>query len=236
MRFAPLPLIAGCFISLFLLCFFPVLFQDRQFGFRDAGHFYYPLHERVQKEWNEGRWPLWELEENAGTPLLGNPAAAVLYPGKLVFAAFPYAWACANLHRDAHSAGIRCDARAPAILGHQPLGSSHGALAYAFGAPILFQYCNVVYLVGAAWMPLGMHAIDGWVRLGRRWALCELAAVLALQVLGGDPQAAYLLGLAGAGYAPGLAWSRARATRPWPRRKGILRAANRFDSLFAFLA
>ncbi len=93
MRFAPLPLIAGCFISLFLLCFFPVLFQDRQFGFRDAGHFYYPLHERVQKEWNEGRWPLWELEENAGTPLLGNPAAAVLYPGKLVFAAFPYAWA-----------------------------------------------------------------------------------------------------------------------------------------------
>ncbi len=90
-------------------------------------------------------------------------------------------------------------------------GSGLGALSYTFGAPILFQYCNVIYLVGAAWLPLGMHAVDRWVRLGRRWGLWELAVVLAMQVLGGDPQAAYLLGLAGAAYALGLAWSKARA-------------------------
>ena len=65
----------------------------------------------------------------------------------------------------------------------------------------------MIYLVGAAWLPLGMHAVDRWVRLGRRWGLWELAIVLAMQVLGGDPQAAYLLGLAGVGYALGLAWS-----------------------------
>ena len=46
--------------------------------------------------------------------------------------------------------------------------------------------------------------------LGRRWGLLELAVVLSMQVLGGDPQAAYLLGLAGIGYAVGLAWHRAR--------------------------
>ena len=86
-------LIFVCFGSLFLLCYAPALFEGRQFGFRDAGQFYYPLHQRVQEEWNQGRWPLWEPEENAGMPLLGNPAAAVLYPGKLVFAALPYAWA-----------------------------------------------------------------------------------------------------------------------------------------------
>ena len=39
-----------------------------------------------------GRWPLWEPEENAGMPLLGNPTAAVLYPGKLIYAVLPYAW------------------------------------------------------------------------------------------------------------------------------------------------
>ena len=70
--------------------------SDRQFGFRDAGHFYYPLYQRVQEEWNQGRWPLWEPEENAGMPLLGNPTAAVLYPGKLVFAVLPYAWRCGS--------------------------------------------------------------------------------------------------------------------------------------------
>ena len=85
-------LILCCFGALFLVCYAPALLLGRQFGYRDAGHYYYPLHERVQTEWNQGRWPLWEPEENAGMPLLGNPTAAVLYPGKLVFFLLPYAW------------------------------------------------------------------------------------------------------------------------------------------------
>jgi len=204
-------LVFVCFGSLFLLCYSPALFQGRQFGFRDAGHFYYPLHERVQEEWNQGRWPLWEPEENAGMPLLGNPTAAVLYPVKLVFAVMPYAWG-ARIYIVMHTALAFV---AMLVLlrswGISWSGSGLGALSYTFGAPILFQYCNVIYLVGAAWLPLGMHAVDRWVRLGRRWGLWELAVVLAMQVLGGDPQAAYLLGLSGAGYALGLAWSRAGA-------------------------
>ena len=79
-RLCTLLLILACFVALFLSCYAPAFSIDRQFGFRDAGHYYYPLHQRVQKEWNQGRWPLWEPEENAGMPLLGNPTAAVLYP------------------------------------------------------------------------------------------------------------------------------------------------------------
>ena len=92
-------------------------------------------------------------------------------------------------------------------------GSALSALSYAFGSPILFQYCNIIYLIGAAWLPLGIHAIDRWVRLGRRWGLVELAIVLSMQVLGGEPQAAYLLGMAGIGYASLLAWNRATFKR-----------------------
>ena len=99
-------------------------------------------------------------------------------------------------------------------------GSSLSALAYAFGAPILFQYCNIIYLIGAAWLPLGVHAVDRWVRLGRRWGLLGLAIVLSMQTLGGDPQAAYLLGpgehrlCTGAG----LARARSRQERPGTAR------------------
>ena len=203
-------LILICFAALFLCCYAPVFFSDRQFGYRDAGHYYYPLHERVQQEWNEGRWPLWEPEENAGMPLVGNPTAGVFYPGKLVFAVMPYAWA-ARIYVVSHTA-IAFVMMLVLMRGWGTswVGSALSAIAYAFGAPILFQYCNIIFLVGAAWLPLGMHAIDRWVRLGRRWGLFVLSIVLALQVLGGDPQAAYLLGLAAAGYAFGIAWSRAR--------------------------
>ena len=98
-------------------------------------------------------------------------------------------------------------------LGVSWVGSGVSALAYAFGAPVLFQYCNIIFLVGASWLPLGVHAVDRLLRLGRRWGLLELAIVLALQVLGGDPQAAYLLGLAAIGYAAGIAWNQSRSER-----------------------
>src|SRR4051794_6601075 len=94
-------IILGCFSSFMFICFGDALFRGGQFGYRDAGHFYYPLYQRVQAEWEAGRWPLWEPEENSGMPLLGNPTAAVLYPGKLIYTAFSYPWA-ARLYIVAH--------------------------------------------------------------------------------------------------------------------------------------
>jgi hypothetical protein len=195
---------------LFLICYAPALVRHGQFVYRDAGNFYYPLHQRVQTEWSQGRWPLWEPEENAGMPLLGNPTAAVFYPGKLVFAVLPFAWA-SRTYVVAHS--ILAFVSMYLLMrswGTTAVGSALSALSYAFGAPILFQACNVIYLIGAAWLPLGFRAVDQWLRQGRRWALLQLAVVMSMQVLGGDPQAAYLLGLAGIGYFGGLAWNQAR--------------------------
>ena len=61
--------------------------------FRMPGIITTRLLERVQQEWDAGRLPLWAPEASAGTPLLGNPTAAVLYPGKLLFFVLPHAWA-----------------------------------------------------------------------------------------------------------------------------------------------
>jgi hypothetical protein len=96
-----------CFLAAFLSCYGPALFSGRQFGYRDGAYFYYPLYERVQREWDEGRWPLWEPEENAGVPLLGNPTAAVMYPGKVIYAVLPYPWA-ARIYVVVHTALAFC--------------------------------------------------------------------------------------------------------------------------------
>jgi hypothetical protein len=228
-----LALVLACVGALFLACYAPALFLDRQFAYRDAGHYYYPLHERIQSEWNHGRWPLWEPEENAGIPILGNPTAAVLYPGKLIFAVLRYPWA-ARVYIVGHSAlAFLTMLILMRAWGASWIASALAAQAYAFGAPILFQHCNIIYLVGAAWLPLGVHAVDRWIQLGRRWALVELAVVLSMQVLGGDPQAAYLLGLTGIGYALGITWAQSRsnattaaaaavdAIRPWLWRVSV---------------
>jgi hypothetical protein len=208
-RLSPLWIVA-CLGALVWACYGSVLCRGHQFAFRDAAHYYYPLYQRVQEEWQAGRWPLWEPEENGGMPLLGNPTAAVLYPGQLIYRVLPYAWG-ARLYVVAHTllafAGMLGLVRSWRTSG---TGSTLSALGYAFGAPILFQSCNIIYLVGAAWTPWGLWAVDRWLRLGRRRALLGLAVVLALQTLGGDPESSYVLGVCAGGYALGLAWRRGR--------------------------
>jgi hypothetical protein len=179
----------GCFLFLLVCCYRPVLFEDGQFAYRDAAAFYYPLYLRVQQEWRAGRWPLWDPGQNGGEPLLGNPMAAVLYPGKVLYAVLPYAWA-ARVYVIAHTIiafwGLLALSRS---CGVSWVGSCLGGLSYAFGAPVLFLYYNVIFLVGAAWTPWGLRAIDRLLRQGLRRGGAELALVLALQVLGGDPEA-----------------------------------------------
>ena len=108
-----------CLVILTGALFGKVLVADHQFALRDVGYFYYPLYQRVQQEWQAGRIPLWEMEENAGMPLLGNPSAAVLYPGKVVYGLFPYPWA-ARFYVVGHVLlGVRGAMVAAAVVGRE---------------------------------------------------------------------------------------------------------------------
>jgi hypothetical protein len=193
----------GCLAGLLLIAYRATLFEGGQLAYRDASHHYDPLYQRVHREWQAGRLPLWAPEDQGGAPLLGNPTAAVLYPGQVLFAPLPFRW------------GMRAYVGAHTLLAALAMawlmrswraswaGSWLAGLAYAFGGPVLFQSCNLVYLVGAAWLPMGLLAADGWIRHGSPSALGGLSVVLALEVLGGDPQAAVLTLLAALGYAVG---------------------------------
>ena len=203
-----------CALILLLVCFRAVLFGGEQFAYRDAGHFYYPLYHRIQQEWAAGRWPLWDPWQNAGMPLLGMPMSAVFYPGKILYATLAFPWAV-RLYTVAHVViawgGMFALARA---WSQSTMAAGLAAMAYAFGAPVLFQYCNVIYLVGAAWVPWGFLTLEWLLHQKRRWGLLGLALVLSLQVLGGDPEAAYLTVLCGGGYALVLA----AVGSAWPAR------------------
>jgi hypothetical protein len=215
----------ACLAILVVACYGTALFGGGQFGFRDAAHFYYPLYKRVQQEWAAGRLPLWEPGENGGTPLLGNPTAAVLYPGKLLFAPVPFAWGM-RLYVIAHEVlAFGAMLALARTWGTSLTGATLAASCYAFGGPALSNHFNVIYLVGAAWAPLAIRAADGWLRLRRRSAPAELAVVLAMQILGGDPQAAYVCIVCALGYAIGLARPATTSPgRPWRWVMGILAA------------
>jgi len=180
----------------FLWCFGSVLVQDRSFGFRDAANYYYPLFEWECGEWRAGRVPLWNPLDDLGTPALADATSSVLYPGKLVFL-LPVSYGLRyHLFVSLH---VLFAASATYTLARHWQASRDAAtlaaLAYAFGGSVLFQHCNVVFLVGASWLPWALYATDRMLaESSASWAV-GLGAVLALMTLGGDPQAAYHGGL-----------------------------------------
>jgi hypothetical protein len=172
--------------------FGPALISDRSFAMRDAAHFYYPLFEWCARQWGTGRVPLWNPYENCGLAVLADASSSIFYPGKLLFL-LPLDFALRyKLYVIAHvvlaAAGSYWLARAWKA---SQAAAAVAAIAYACGGNVVFQYCNVVFLVGAAWLPLAALAADRMLR-ERSWrAAVLLGLVLALMVLGGDPQAAY---------------------------------------------
>jgi len=192
-RFRPERYIGFAIVVLTLLVLFSgVLVQDRMFAFRDAAHFYYPLMDYVHGEWVAGRVPLWDPYENLGMPLAGSGTAAAFYPGQLIFF-LPFGFpACYKIYIVGHALlAAATSYRLARAWRLSPEASSLVALAYACSGSVLYQYCNIVFLVGAAWLPLVFLEADRM--FGRRSfkhaAGCGL--VLALMTLGGAPQTAY---------------------------------------------
>jgi hypothetical protein len=172
--------------------FAPAMTGGSSFAFRDAAHFYHPLFEFIHDQWRSGRIPLWNPDENLGQPIVGDATSSVFYPGKLIFA-LPLDYTLLyNLYIVGHV--VLAAALAYRLARHFNAGvaaAGLGAVAYAFSGSVLFQYCNVVFLVGAAWLPLALELTD--VALARRsaQAAAGLGAVLALMITGGEPQMAY---------------------------------------------
>lgn len=181
--------------------FFRPLIEGERFSYRDVGYFYYPLFEQIQNEWERGRLPLWDPFENLGQPLAGNPTSSVFYPGKAIFflasAGCVDFNACFSFYIIGHVAlsffGVYFLTRR---LGISRGGSTLAGLSFAFSGPILFQYSNVVFLVGAAWLPfLALFSFDFFAATtidGKLKSTLKLSVAQALAILGGEPQIVYL--------------------------------------------
>ncbi len=205
-------LLAWLAISATIGSFFgPAVVGGRPLAFRDSAHFYYPLFQWCSSEWGAGRVPLWNPAENCGSPVVADATSSVFYPGKLLFALpISYDWSF-NLYIVLHvvlaAGGVYVLSRSWRA-GHA--AAALGAIAYSCGGSVVFQYCNVVFLVGAAWLPFLLLAADRMLRRGS-WAGAILwGTVLALMTLGGDPQTAYHGLLITFLYAAILGWKRWR--------------------------
>ncbi|QDU62887.1 Bacterial membrane protein YfhO [Planctomycetes bacterium Pan216] len=176
----------------FALLFHEVVLDDQNFVYRDAGHFYYPLFKLCAEQWRAGNVPLWNPHENGGQPLAANATSSVFYPLKVFFLCQPYG-SVFKWYLMGHVVLAWCACWLAAVgFGIRSWGAAMAATAYAFSGFVLFQLYNIIFLCGAAWLPLGLLAMDRLVRRPRLgWALL-LAGTTSLQLLAGDAQIAFM--------------------------------------------
>jgi hypothetical protein len=178
------------------------LATDQMFGYRDAAHYYYPLYWFVQEHWRQGIVPLWNSLENLGQPLAADPTSAAFYPGKLIFfLPLSYEW----LYKAYIVGHVALCAATTYWLARQWQASrpaaALAAVCYTFGGSVFMQYANVVFLVGAAWLPVGLWGAHRLVMKRDATGVLAFALSATLMILGGDPEAAYLATLALLGLA-----------------------------------
>lgn len=180
-------------IAVWLFLFWPFLSGQSLLGYRDSSHLYYPLFDYIQSQWRDGTIPLWNPLDDFGAPLVGDGISSVFYPLKVLFflPGVPYAVQFAlfvSVHVLIAMIGTYVLSRR--LFGN-PYGAALAAFGFALSGAFLFQVCNVVYLVGAAWLPWSLAS--GWAAIGstRLSAISLCGLFTALMILGGDPQMAY---------------------------------------------
>lgn len=183
-------------LAAFAAIFIPPLWRNECPAYRDAGHFYFPTLFYTTQQWSAGDIPLWNPFDNAGQPLAADATSIVFYPGRVLLHApltmeRRITWLVALHWLIAVFGARRLAKRFTTSIDAQYFA----ALTFALSGYVAGQCFNLVFLIGAAWLP---WAWDAWESLRNRREprkAALLAIPLAMMVLGGDPQTAYHVAL-----------------------------------------
>ena len=197
-----------------LIYFWQAALRQAVFFFGDIFLFFYPTHLAYADALREGRLPLWEPRMLSGFPLFAEGQIAALYPlHPILYGLFPMDVATNYdilLHLAWVALGTYLFLR---VLKLQPASACLGALAFGFGGFFVPRVQHMSVMATASWLPWVLWAWENHERTSdakKRWRwFAILALFIAIQLLGGHPQFAFMTALLLCLYAL-VNWKRGR--------------------------
>jgi hypothetical protein len=180
-------LVLGALTAFIALLFVDVLFGGKGFFARDLTFYHWPLKRIVRDTVLGGELPLWSRLIAGGQPLAANPAYEVWYPPQwLIF--LPSFRLGFQLHIVFHLVLAACGTylllRALRV---DVVPGAIGALSVALGGPLLSTTTMLPFLFAWSWAPwIALFAVR-YEATGARRDFALAAAVLAMQVIIGEP-------------------------------------------------
>ncbi len=178
-------------------------------AFRDGLHYYFPQYHWLDVCYRQGQYfPAWCAAEGLGIPPTSQPAWQLFYPLRVTWLipglTLPQKYGLfLSIHLMIAAAGVW---RLAGVLRLTVSAKALASVSYALSCPVVFQYCNPIYLCSAAWIgwsliPLSRLVLTGsssYYRIDYLWLLTQLFQVscfAGLMLLGGDPHNAVNLGI-----------------------------------------
>lgn len=194
-------LVTGALVAVVAALFAPAIRGDQVLSFRDATYWHYHTLQWTAEQWQAGRLPLWNDLMGLGVNWVGQGTTSVFYPGTWLLAVplgeFRQRYAVVlAVHVLISGWGLL---RLSRQLGCSAGAAQFAAVSFALSGPVLVQHGNWPFLISAAWLPWALAGLWGAVVHRSRQAGIGASVALALIVLGGEPQAVLLWGLAAAG-------------------------------------
>ncbi len=213
---------AAAALALFLLgpaIYHRALTPGWTIGDGDYLFYFLPYRSYLAEAWHQGRWlPLWNPHIYLGAPFMANIQASVLYPPNLLLLAMSptlaIGWLVA-LHAGFGGAGMYLFACRALRLGRA--GGLVAGLVYMLSTLMFSQVGHVNQENTLGLTPWLMLAADRAAVAPKPQRLALLAASLALVVLAGHTQQAYLSLLLAGGVAVARLWGMAIRRRLWKR-------------------
>lgn len=178
-------------IGLTLIFFWKILLTNLILSGVDVFLYFYPYKAYVTQALRQGQLPLWNPHLFMGAPLMANSQVGLFYPPNWFFIGLSVpkqvAWSI-GLH--VALAGLFMLAFARQSLGLGWPAALLAAVLFAFGGYLGAQVEHINQLQAAAWLPLLFLLYDISLRR-RRWLLL-LALVIALALLAGHAQTAFI--------------------------------------------
>jgi hypothetical protein len=168
--------------------FAPAIFSGQVPTYRDFVNVFLPYKLHAAHALDRGLFPLWATEPALGAPFHASYQAGLLYPPAGIVWLFPSAFGIGlylALHAWLGAFGME---RLLARRGVSTAPRLLAAIVYALGG-FFVSALPWGHGVVAAWLPLGIVAAEDVVRAPSRGRFLRLVAVLALQILGGAPEA-----------------------------------------------
>lgn len=188
-----------------------VVFGGEVFYCRDMGSLHFPLRSYIAERLRQGELPLWFPFEGLGVPLVGSTVSALFHPTTLLYLVMPVADALRVDCLLSVAIGLLGTWALARRLGAPGWAAATAAAAFALSGSFVSLLNNKTFLNAAGMYPVFLWGVHLAVTDARGSGIAVASGALALVVLGGDIQGAYLFGLVGVAFAAGIAASRSTA-------------------------